>query len=83
MAVPARDPDLMTRARRDKLHRSAVLAFMAVVTICLLALAFSSPGPGAAGWLESGVYSLAAGFGLEFLGSAWTAGRTRLDDARG
>ena len=73
----------MTRARRDKLHRSAVLAFMAVVTICLLALAFSRPGQGAAGWLESVVYSLAAGFGLEFVAAAWTAGDTRQDDARG
>lgn len=77
------DPSPMTRTRRDRLHRSAVLAFMAVVTICVLALAFSRPERGAAGWLGTAVYSLAAGFGLEFLGSAWTAGRTRLDDARG
>ena len=78
-----RDPSHMTRTRRDKLHRSAVLAFMAVVTIGLLGLAFAEAGQGAAGWVEVVVYSLAAGFGLEFLGSAWAGAGTGLDDGAG
>lgn len=65
------------------MHRSALLTFMAVVTICLVALAFSRPGAGATEWLGTVVYSLAAGFGLEYLGTAWAGAGTGLDNARG
>lgn len=63
----------MTRTSRHKLHRSAVHAFMALVTIGLLALTFSQAAQGTPALAEVVVYSFAAGFGLEFLGSAWVA----------
>jgi hypothetical protein len=53
---------------------------MAVVTISLIALAFSQPARGAAGVPGLLVYSFAAGFGLEFLGSAWRGARARRED---
>jgi len=61
-------------------HRIAVLAFMALVTTCLLALVFGLASRGWSGLAGMVVYGFAAGFGLEFLGAAWSgrfAGRRR------
>lgn len=63
----------MTDTKRDGLHRAAVLTFMAAVTAVLLALAFGQTGRGAAGLPGVVVYSFAAGFGIEFVASAWRA----------
>ena len=56
---------------------------MASVTIGLLALAFGHAARGAPGLAEVVVYSFAAGFGLEFLGSAWAGQRQRPDAGDG
>ncbi len=56
----------------DRVHRLIVLAFMAAVTACLLAFVFGQASRGPAGLPGVVVYAFAAGFGLEFLGSAWT-----------
>ncbi len=56
--------------------RNGQLAFVAAVTATLLAFVFN---PAASGAVDVGnlvVYSFAAGFGLEFVCSAWT-GRWR------
>ena len=69
-----------------RVHRLAVLAFMAAVTACLLALVFEQAIRGPSGLLNGVIYALAAGFGLEFVSSAWTGragGPTRLDPSRG
>jgi hypothetical protein len=60
----------MTETTREKRHRAAVLMFMAAVTAVLLALAFGQAARGAAGLPAVVVYAFAAGFGLEFIGSA-------------
>lgn len=57
----------------QQVHRLAVLAFMALVTACLLGLVFTLAARGLAGWPGVLVYGFAAGFGLEYLGSAWAA----------
>ncbi len=72
----------MTETRTEKLRRSAALAFMALVTSCLLALALSQSERGAAGLPSVVVYAFAAGFGLEFVGSAWSGARGQPDGAR-
>jgi len=59
-----------------RVHRLAVLAFMAAVTVCLLALVFGQATRGPSGLPGAVVYAFAAGFGLEFVSSAWT-GRWR------
>ena len=74
-------PCMTTRTSWEKLHRSAVLAFMAMVTVGLVALALGQSGSGAAGVPGLVVYSFAAGFGLEFVGSAWRWDRAHPDDA--
>lgn len=56
------------------IRRHGRLAFMAVVTTCLLAFALSQATRGVGGLGSATVYAFAAGFGLEFVGSAW-AGR--------
>ena len=71
----ADDPG-MTEKKRETLHRLAVLTFMATVTACLLALALAQATRGPAALPSIAVYALAAGFGLEFAGAAWT-GRWR------
>ncbi len=48
------------------------LAFMSVVTACLLAFVFGQAATGPAGLPAVVVYSFAAGFGLEFVSAAWT-----------
>jgi hypothetical protein len=52
------------------------LAFMSVVTACLLAFVFSQAAKGPAGIPAVVIYSFAAGFGLEFVCASWT-GRER------
>ncbi len=56
----------------DKLHRLASLAFVFAVTTFLLASVFLEAARGPAGIPGTVVYAFAAGFGLEFLGAAWT-----------
>jgi hypothetical protein len=68
-----------------RVHRVAVLAFIGTVTACLLALVFEQAARGPSGLLGGVVFALAAGFGLEFVGSVWTGrtgGPTRLDPSR-
>jgi hypothetical protein len=61
----------------EKTRRYGQLAFMASVTACLLALAFEQAlTRGLPGFGAVAVYAFAAGFGLEFIASAWT-GRWR------
>lgn len=55
-----------------RVHRLIVFAFMATVTACLLAFVFGQANRGLGGLPAAVVYAFAAGFGLEFLGSAWT-----------
>ena len=52
-------------------ERVAVLVYMASVTSFVLALLFASAAAGALTGGELFVYALAAGFGLEFVLSAW------------
>lgn len=66
-------------------RRYAELAFMAVVTACLLAFVFSQAMRGAAGLAGVVVYGLSAAFGLEYVSSVWTgraAGRGRRQFSR-
>ena len=72
----------MTETKTERWHRAAVLTFMAAVTIGLLALVFAQAGRGAAGLMGTLVYGLAAGFGLEFVGSAWSGRWRRTGDGR-
>jgi hypothetical protein len=72
----------MMETKRETLHRLAVLTFMAIVTACLLALVFGQTARGAAALPGIAVYALAAGFGLEFIGSAWTGRWGRPGDER-
>lgn len=60
----------------DKSRHYGRLAFMSLVTACLLAFVFSQATRGWAGLPAVLVYSFAAGFGLEFVSAAWT-GRAR------
>lgn len=53
------------------------LAFMATTTIVLLAFTFDQAGRGLEGLPTAVVYALTAGFGLEFIRSAWIAGAQR------
>jgi hypothetical protein len=52
-------------------QRWAVFGFMAAVTCLLVAYLYAEMDSGAAGAGGVLVYGLAAGFGLEFLGSGW------------
>jgi hypothetical protein len=56
---------------RSAAQRCAVFAFMGVVTWVLVTFAFTEADRGLEGVTGILVYGLAAGFGLEFLGSAW------------
>jgi len=74
----------MTQTTMHRMQSLAILAFMAGVTACLLALVFGQATRGPSGLAGAVVYALGAGFGLEFVGSAWTGrgggpqGRRRL-----
>ena len=58
-------------------RRYAELAFVAVVTACLLAFVFSQAARGPAGFPGVIVYGFAAGFGLEYVSSVWTGRSAR------
>ena len=58
-----------------RVQRLAILAFVAGVTACLLALVFAQATQGPNGFLGAVVYAFGAGFGLEFVSSAWTGRR--------
>ena len=76
----------MRETTMHRVHRVTVLAFMGAVTACLLALVFEQATQGPSGLLGGAVFALAAGFGLEFVGSVWTGrvdGPSRLDPNRG
>lgn len=53
-------------------RRYGQLAFMSVVTACLLGLVLGQAAKGVAGIPGVVVYAFAAGFGLEFVSAAWT-----------
>lgn len=68
----------------EKVNRLASLIFVLAVTVCLVAFAFVQAARGPSGLLGVVVYAFAAGFGLEFVGAAWTGrfasgGRRRLE----
>jgi hypothetical protein len=65
-----------------RVQRLAVLAFMALVTACLLALVFAQATRGPNGLPGVVMYAFGAGFGLEFVSAAWT-GRRALDPSPG
>jgi len=48
------------------------LAFMALVTACLLTFVFEQAASGFGGLMGMVVWSFAAGFGLEFVVAFWT-----------
>jgi hypothetical protein len=55
-------------------HKSAalvILAFMAIATACMLAFALHQAARGLDGLPGLVLYSFCAGFGLEFVSSAW------------
>jgi len=56
----------------SRMCRHAGLLFVASVTVCLLALVPGQAARGAEGLAGLLVYAFAAGFGLEFVGAAWT-----------
>jgi len=56
----------------DKLHRATGLVLVSAVTVCLLAFVFTQAAKGLPGLPAVVVYAFAAGFGLEFMGAAWT-----------
>ena len=56
----------------QRMNRYAGLAFVASVTLCVLAFVFGQAARGLEGVPGMVVYALAAGFGLEFMGAAWT-----------
>ncbi|MBA3358424.1 MAG: hypothetical protein H0U20_03090 [Thermoleophilaceae bacterium] len=58
-------------------RRYAELAFVAVVTACLLAFAFSQAARGPAGLPGVVVYGFAASFGLEYVSSVWSGRSAR------
>ena len=70
----------------EKLHRATGLVFVLAVTVCLLAFVFAQAAEGLAGLPAVLVYAFAAGFGLEFVGAAWTGrfggGGNRLAEGR-
>jgi hypothetical protein len=65
------------------IRRYAELAFVAVVTGCLLAFAFSQAARGGAGLPGVAVYGFAAAFGLEYVSSVWTGRVARARRASG
>ncbi len=56
----------------QRMTRCLSLAFIAGVTVCLLVFAFGQAARGVSGLPGMVVYAFAAGFGLEFMGAAWT-----------
>lgn len=64
----------MAETRLQRVNRYAGFLFVASVTVCLLAFVLVQAQRGAAGVPAVVVYAFAAGFGLEFVGAAWTGG---------
>jgi len=64
----------MAETTLQRVHRYAGLLFVGIVTVCLLAFVFSQAERGLSGLPAAAVYAFAAGFGLEYLGAAWTGG---------
>ena len=62
----------MREITMQRMNRYAGLAVVASVTVCLLAFVFGQAGRGLEGVPGMVVYAFAAGFGLEFMGAAWT-----------
>ena len=56
----------------QRLNRYVGLTLVASVTVCLLAFVIALAGDGVSGVPGMVVYAFAAGFGLEFMGAAWT-----------
>jgi len=56
----------------EKTHRLTGLVFVFAVTTCLVAFVYVQAARGLPGLAGVIVYGFAAGFGLEFLGAAWT-----------
>ena len=83
-AIEGRGPTIwvMTETTMHKVQRLAILAFMVAVTACLLALVFAQATWGPNGLPGVAMYALGAGFGLEFVISAWK-GRGTLDPSPG
>jgi len=61
----------------EKAHRLCGLVFVFAVTTCLVAFVFVQAPKGFPGFPGAVVYAFAAGFGLEFLGAAWTGSFAR------
>lgn len=66
----------MSETTLQRVHRNAGQLFVAAVTVCLLALVISQATRGPEGLPGVLVYAVAAGFGLESTGAAWS-GRWR------
>lgn len=56
----------------QRVSRYSGLVFVASVTVCLLALVLGQAARGLEGLPAALVYAFAAGFGLEFVGAAWS-----------
>jgi hypothetical protein len=65
----------------ETIRRHVRLAFMAVVTVAMLALTFAHARRGLPALPTVAVYALTVGFGLEFLRVEWPSrsGRVRAD----
>lgn len=66
----------MDEKKIETIQRHARLAFMTLVTAAMLALTLEHARHGLPALPTTVVYALTVGFGLEFLGAAWT-GRWR------
>lgn len=55
------------------LSNAVTTAFMGLVTCCMLALLFAEAARGLDGLAAMVVYGVTVGFGLDYLGSTWSA----------
>ncbi len=67
----------MEETTMEKTHRLTSLVFVFGVTTCLIAFVYLQAARGLPGLPGVIVYAFAAGFGLEFLGAAWTGRSSR------
>lgn len=65
----------MNEQKIDTIKSYARVAFMAAVTVAMLALTLEHARRGMAGIPTTVVYALTVGFGLEFVASNWTGRR--------
>ena len=68
--------------RGNHLYRYLPLAYVAAVTVLLLALIAEQSSRGPATLPGLAIYALAAGFGLEFVSSVWVSHCGQSGDAR-